>query len=117
MANYKDELASLSYSAQNFSAPVQSPEIAVEAPLRPISSFSFFTKQNLYKYGIYVVIPIVLIIVLYAMKPSFVKMQIENEEGEEVEVVSIKKIILWGIVITIPLATSFYIFNKKKKLW
>lgn len=116
--NYQDELASLSSKVNEFAFKSPPTMKSIEETGLIDKPPTFINNNNMIeyvkKYGTYVITPIVIFIILYFFKPSFLTITMTNDEGEDINVLSIKKLFLCTIGITIPLIAVIYMYLLKK---
>ena len=75
---------------------------------RPSFNFSSF------KLNIYLLIPLIVLLFLAIIRPSFVKNEYVNDSGEKVYQVSYKKIFLYWIILCFILVIGIFGYNYKK---
>lgn len=115
--NYQDELVSLSSKVNEFSFKAPPTEKTIEelGNIPKLSNMSYTNiKSLLIEYGVYILCPIIIFVVLFFMKPSFVNSTSTNEEGEEIRVLNYRKTLLYSICISLPLLVVYYVYLKKK---
>jgi hypothetical protein len=115
MDNYNNELESLSNQVHQFDTT--SPSVpTLDGETEPVSTSGLSIWYNKYfEYGMYAAIPVLILALIAAIRPSFTQVEYTDEEGNESAKTSWTKVILWGVMISIPLVVGVYIFMKKKK--
>ncbi|OUW96005.1 MAG: hypothetical protein CBD97_01990 [Pelagibacteraceae bacterium TMED237] len=82
-----------------------------DTSLKKSSMFSSITEHKYFKY-IYIIIPIIIFVLFLILKPAFVKVSIETDDGEK-KVVSYKKIIIFTGAISLIINILVYFGIKK----
>ena len=113
--DYNNELTSLQEQVNQFdtaSPPIQT----LDGNDEQISvSSKKIWNHKYFEYGLYAGIPILLIVLLSLIRPSFTQDESVDEEGNESTQTSWVKVFSWGIMMSIPLVVGVYIFMRKKK--
>jgi hypothetical protein len=81
---------------------------------RPSFNFSSFNFSS-FKLNIYLLIPVIVLLFLAIIRPSFVKNEYVNDSGEKVNEVSYKKIFLYWIILCFILIIGIFGYNYNKK--
>lgn len=115
MDNYNTELESLSNQVHQFdkSSPGV-PTLDGDMEPTPVIGGSLWNSKYL-QYGIYAAIPIVILALIAVVRPSFTQVEYVDDEGNESTKTSWSKVMIWGVMISIPLVIGVYIFMMKKK--
>lgn len=115
MDNYNNELESLSNQVREFDTSTPGvPTLEGDNVSIPVSGGSIWNNKY-FEYGIYAVIPIIILGLITMAKPSFTQIDYTDEEGNEMSKTSWTKVVMWGVMISIPLVVGVYIFMRKKK--
>lgn len=89
------------------------PTLDDSTPLKTCSTTSkAWTMAKIY--GPYGAIPIVLLILLAILRPQFILNSEEDEIGETVYTISIKKLLIWTLVLAAPMIVGLYMYINKQ---
>jgi hypothetical protein len=77
------------------------------------STFNFSSSS--FKLNINLLIPVIVLLLLGIIRPSFVKNEYVNDKGEKVYEVSYKKIFLYWIILCFILIIGIFGYNYNKK--
>jgi hypothetical protein len=81
-----------------------------------VTNTSLMSKYNIKNVNIYyVAVPLAIMIQLYLFKPSFVMLEVTNEDGTTTKKVSIKKMFMSVLVISSIIFVTYGIYTYKKK--
>ena len=113
--DYNTELTSLQDQVNQFDTT--SPTVqTLDTNNEQVTGYTGSIWNNKYfEYGLYVGIPIIIIGLITAIRPSFAQDEYVNEDGEESMRTNWVKVLSWGVMLSIPLVVGLYIFMRKKK--
>lgn len=92
----------------------------LKTQVQPYSKKTYETKSFLSSFSlsspiIYAVIPIIVLVILFLIRPSIIMTNIVDEEDNTVETLSLKKLLLWTIITGGVLDIALFAYNYKKK--
>ncbi len=81
-----------------------------------VDSTSLMAKYNINKNNLYyIAVPIVIMILLYVSKPSFIMIEVSDEDGSSTKKLSMKKMFISIVMFSAIILLSYGLYTYKKK--
>ena len=115
MSEYQDELDALLGQVSQFSP---TPSVNSNSSSLGMKVRNFWNKiwsNPYFEYVLYAIIPVIIFVILFFLKPSIVTVEEARDNGETLRL-DWKKISFWSVGLAIPLIVGVYIFMRKRKI-